>query len=78
MAAPIAWPVVHACLAIPSFRMVIGISALAYFSSVCPVVACAPVLAAGASAPASIGRARVVARQRWWTAVRREVHGRIG
>eukprot|EP00969_Alexandrium_andersonii_P008268 359793-Alexandrium_andersonii.AAC.1 len=40
------WPVIHASLAIPNLWVIIRMTALAYFSSMGPVVACAPMLAA--------------------------------
>eukprot|EP00969_Alexandrium_andersonii_P346003 15295046-Alexandrium_andersonii.AAC.1 len=38
----VTWPVVHASLTIPDLWVIIRITALAYFSSMGPVVACAP------------------------------------
>eukprot|EP00969_Alexandrium_andersonii_P098360 4341277-Alexandrium_andersonii.AAC.1 len=72
MPGSITGPVVHASLAIPDLCVIIRITALAYFPSVCPVVARAPAPAAWACAPVAVRRAGIVSRQRWWAAVRRE------
>eukprot|EP00969_Alexandrium_andersonii_P342110 15122197-Alexandrium_andersonii.AAC.1 len=63
MPGPVTRPVIHACLAIPNLWVIIMITALACPTSVGPVVACTPMLAAGTGAAAAIGGARVVARQ---------------
>eukprot|EP00969_Alexandrium_andersonii_P212902 9401645-Alexandrium_andersonii.AAC.1 len=72
MPGPVTWPVIHAGLAIPYLWAIVWITTLAYFSSVGPVVARAPVLAAGTRAAAAIRGAGVVARQRRRTACWRE------
>eukprot|EP00969_Alexandrium_andersonii_P000719 31016-Alexandrium_andersonii.AAC.1 len=68
-------PAIHACFAIPDFWATVRVTALAYFTRVCPIIACSSVvLASRALALIATGCSGVVPGQRRKRAGRREAH----